>query len=96
MADILDELERYAKEAMPNYPNDICSRAKAEIERLRADRQATIVVCMMCVPTIWLDPLLTGPKKIADFADGPAIERLLLAIRGRIAALDATPKASTP
>lgn len=33
---IVDELEAYAKKVMPNYPNDICSRAKAEIVRLRA------------------------------------------------------------
>lgn len=34
--DIAEELERHAKLVMPNYPDDVCSRAKAEIERLRA------------------------------------------------------------
>lgn len=34
--DITDELERHAKHVMPDYPNDVCSRAKAEIERLQA------------------------------------------------------------
>lgn len=33
---ITDELERYAKNAMPGYPSDLCSRAKTENERLRA------------------------------------------------------------
>lgn len=36
MTDITEELEQYAKAVMPGYPNDVCSRAKAEIERLRA------------------------------------------------------------
>ena len=35
MSDIVDDLEHYARKAMPHYPNDICSRAKTEIERLR-------------------------------------------------------------
>lgn len=58
---------------------------------VRADRQesnrALIEECAACVPTNWLDPLLSGPEKIADFKDGPAIERLLTAIRQRILAL---------
>lgn len=33
---ITEELERHAKRVMPGYPNDVCSRAKSEIERLRA------------------------------------------------------------
>lgn len=39
MIDITEELEQYAKAVMPSYPNDVCSRAKAEIERLRAALQ---------------------------------------------------------
>lgn len=41
--------------------------------------------CIRCVPATWLDPLLSGPDKIAEFQDGPAVERLLNAIRARIA-----------
>lgn len=40
MSDITDELHRYATMAMPGYPHDVCSRAKAEIEQLRADGSA--------------------------------------------------------
>jgi hypothetical protein len=32
---IVDDLEHYARKAMPHYPNDICSLAKDEIERLQ-------------------------------------------------------------
>ncbi len=35
MTDIVDDLEYYAQRAMPRYPNDVCSRGKREIERLR-------------------------------------------------------------
>lgn len=40
--------------------------------------------CAACIPTSWLDPLLTGPNKVAEFSDGPAIEKLLRAVRDRI------------
>lgn len=43
--DITDELERHAKLVMPNYPNDVCSRAKAEIERLRATLKGIAEFC---------------------------------------------------
>jgi hypothetical protein len=33
---LTEELERHAKIVMPDYPNDVCSRAKREIDRLRA------------------------------------------------------------
>jgi hypothetical protein len=36
MTDIVERLEHYAKLAMPHYPNDLCSEAKREIERLQA------------------------------------------------------------
>ena len=41
-----------------------------------------------CVPTTWLDPLLSGPAAI-KFEDRnvPQVEALLLAIRARIRAL---------
>lgn len=38
--DITAELDHYACRAMPHYPNDLCSRAKREIERLRGYRGA--------------------------------------------------------
>lgn len=46
--------------------------------------ESVVRLCADCVPTNWLDPLLTGPDKVADFKDGPAIERLLKAVRQRI------------
>lgn len=50
-------------------------------------RNAVIEECAKCVPTTWLDPLLTGPKKVAEFEDCPSVERLLQAIAARIRAL---------
>jgi hypothetical protein len=37
---LTEELERHAKLVMPNYPSDVCSRAKLEIDRLTRDLQA--------------------------------------------------------
>jgi hypothetical protein len=39
-----------------------------------------------CVPTTWLDPMLTGPKAVIGLHPwgGPDIERLLNAVRGEI------------
>jgi hypothetical protein len=39
--DIVSRLEHYAFHVMPDHPNDICSEAKREIERLR-DRIALL------------------------------------------------------
>lgn len=47
------------------------------------------------VPTNWLDPLLTGPGKVIKDGytfDCKDIERLLLAIQARIAAVERTAK----
>ena len=35
MTDIVERLRYYAKAVMPSYPNDVCSQAADEIERLR-------------------------------------------------------------
>jgi hypothetical protein len=37
---LTEELERYAKLVMSDYPSDVCSRAKLEIDRLTRDLQA--------------------------------------------------------
>jgi hypothetical protein len=49
-------------------------------------RNLVIDECAKCVPTTWLDPLLTGPKAVGDM---PAreTEALLRAIQDRIRAL---------
>lgn len=65
---------------------------EAEIEQLRAERQAIIAACAACVPTTWLDSLLTGPSKVADFGkkvSNSDIEKLLTGVRNRILALSA-------
>jgi hypothetical protein len=36
---LTEELECHAKLVMPDYPNDVCSRAKLEIERLEAENE---------------------------------------------------------
>lgn len=48
--------------------------------------------CADMVPTNWLDPLLTGSSKVLPSTQpyrGPDIERLLVAIRDRIATANA-------
>lgn len=50
-------------------------------------RDLVIEECAKCVPTTWLDPLLSGPNKVADFADGPSVERLLQEVARRIRSL---------
>lgn len=49
-------------------------------------RNAVIDECAKCVPTSWLDSLLSGPKKVGDL---PAreTEALLRGIQDRIRAL---------
>jgi hypothetical protein len=55
-------------------------------------REATIEECARCVPTSWLDALLTGPNAIKPPIDESYIERLLLAIQTRIRALSTKAK----
>jgi hypothetical protein len=50
-------------------------------------RDLVIEECAKCVPTTWLDPLLTGPNKVAEFEDCPAVERLLQEVARRIRSL---------
>jgi hypothetical protein len=52
----------------------------------KAERKALIEECARCVPTTWLDPLLTGPNKVGNL---PAreTEALLRGIQDRIRAL---------
>lgn len=48
---------------------------------------------LKAIPTNWLDSLLTGPSKVLPDSQSytcPDIERLLLAVRDRIAALPIT------
>ena len=49
-------------------------------------REAVIDECAKCVPTTWLDPLLSGPNKVGNL---PAreTEALLRGIQDRIRAL---------
>lgn len=58
-------------------------------DQLRAYAAAAVAMerkrAAACVPTNWLDPLLTGPQAvIASGIDEESIERLLLTIRERI------------
>jgi hypothetical protein len=53
-------------------------------------RDLVIEECAKCIPTTWLDPLLTGPKAVAEFKDCPSVERLLQAVAVRIRSLSST------
>jgi hypothetical protein len=54
----------------------------------RDDYNDAIAAASACVPTSWLDPLLTGPEKvIGDKPDCRAIEALLRGVQDRIRAL---------
>lgn len=69
-----------------------------ELDRIVTSRVAEIAdraleaigQCAACIPSNWLDPLLSGPKKIAEFPSCPDVEKLLNAIRERILALAMT------
>ena len=52
----------------------------------KAERKALVEECARCVPTTWLDPLLSGPNKVGSL---PAreTEALLRGIQDRIRAL---------
>lgn len=73
---------------MKNFEN----RVEKSAEKSRGNLSSTAdlidrAAAAKCVPSNWLDSLLTGPDKVADFTDCPAIERLLNAVRARILAL---------
>jgi hypothetical protein len=48
--------------------------------------------CASCVPTSWLDPLLTGAGTPKLPLDEPSVERLLRGVAERIRALKADKK----
>ena len=50
------------------------------------ERDSAIEECVKCVPTTWLDPLLTGPNAIGDLPERET-EALLRGIQDRIRAL---------
>lgn len=56
----------------------------------RHDRAAIIEECAKLVPTSWLDPLLTGPRKVIIDSPCPEIERLLRGVQDRIRGLATT------
>lgn len=62
---------------------------REEVERLQAFERAALDA----VPTNWLDPILTGPDNVVGDKgiDGLTIERVLRAVRARIAALSPAP-----
>lgn len=79
---ILDQLGRNDHNRLRSYIERVASKTYRLAYDLgaRAERGRSAA----CVPTTWLDPLLSGPKKVADFPDCAAVERLLGAIRDRI------------
>ena len=67
---------------------DDCIDAKLLNDRLTV-AEAVREACAKAVPRTWLDPLLTGPDRIAEtFSDGNSVERLIRAIERRIRAID--------
>lgn len=66
------------------------ARAKSQQEIVdSACRNAIIDECANCVPTNWLDSLLTGPNKVIDKSPPREIEALLRGVQDRIRALKA-------
>jgi hypothetical protein len=66
-------------------------RALAAEAQLSQAKAAALEEAARCVPSNWCDSMLTGPDKVAEFDDGPAVELLLNAVRNRIRALIDTP-----
>ncbi len=49
---------------------------------------ALVEECAQCVPTNWLDPLLSGPDKVVpDGTDNRVVEAILKAVAARIRAM---------
>ena len=70
-----------------------CKAQRAELERLRAEREGLRKRLIACIPTNWCDPLLTGPDRVLPSDgkyNGTHIEKLLLGIKSRMEALTAT------
>lgn len=71
-------LARMFPHGSPMAQADLATKLAAEFGDIREE-------CAKAIPTTWLDPLLTGPDKIAAPPyTGPQIEALLQAIRDRI------------
>lgn len=79
--------------ASPCRPRNGCRAARGQVVKRRhvfakhEVRDAAIEECARCVPTTWLDSMLSGPDKVAEFDDGAKIELLLQAVARRIRAL---------
>ena len=52
-------------------------------DQLASARKAAIEECAKCVPTSWLDPMLSGPEKVGDML-ARETEALLRGIQDRI------------
>ncbi|HET6890512.1 MAG TPA: hypothetical protein VFH31_05370 [Pyrinomonadaceae bacterium] len=85
------ELERF--EAWWKAHGQYCRAGGGEYEKTFAFRawvaaeKAEREACAACVPSSWLDPLLTGPKRvIGDVSDIRPIEAVLGATKTRILA----------
>jgi len=64
-----------------------CAPEPAGLPTLDEYRNNLVEECAMCVPTTWLDPLLTGPNAVLGDFNAPNVEGLLQAIAARIRAL---------
>lgn len=62
-------------------------RQQAELDIIR--RNAVIDECAKCVPTNWLDVLLTGPNAPKGPLDNRGVEQLLRGVQDRIRQLKA-------
>ena len=62
----------------------------SDLKSLAFDRNAVIEECAKCIPTTWLDPLLSGPKAVARDLPAPVVELLLTKLSERIRALTLT------
>lgn len=65
-------------------------RARTAARATRAkplDRNTVIDECARCIPTTWLDDLLTGPSASKGALDNRGVEHLLRGIQDRIRAL---------
>jgi hypothetical protein len=54
---------------------------------MRKIRDEIIEECAACIPTTWLDPILTGSERVGEFKNAAEVQRLLTALAKRIRAL---------
>jgi hypothetical protein len=77
-----------------DYDSAVKANARAEMAERKGEEMRKAV--LDCIPSNWLDPLLTGPSAVIHKFSCPEIEALLNGVKARISAALATPAEGMP